>query len=104
MKSYLVVVNGMVHEVEEGKLVKPRGTDALELECECLGNACDDIRIEYPGAGFIIRNGGGRRIRVRLRVLSGWDCTPWTNFDLDPGESRRYLTGGYCCPYDANYA
>lgn len=102
MASHRVVTNGVVYEVEDGERLKPRGADEIEmLKCSCAGNGCEDITIEYPGAGFIVRNIGAHRVRVGMQVLSGWECGRWSRFKLHPGESRRYLRGGFCCPYEA---
>jgi hypothetical protein len=104
MASHRVVVNGMVYEVEGGKVVKPRGNDALELEkCGCTGNGCEDIAIDFPGTGFVVRNIGKHRVRVGMQLEVDWDCGRWIHFDLHPGESRVALTGGYCCPYEASH-
>ena len=56
MASHRVVTNGMVYEVEDGNRLKPKGDDEVELlKCGCTGNGCEDIMIEYPGAGFVVR-------------------------------------------------
>jgi hypothetical protein len=102
MASRRVVTNGVVYEVEDGERLKPRGADEIEmLKCNCAGNGCEDIAIEYPGAGFVVRNIGAHRVRVSMQVLSGWECGRWSRFKLHAGESRRYLRGGFCCPYEA---
>lgn len=102
MASHRVVTNGVVYEVEDGARLKPRGADELEmLKCGCSGDGCEDITIEYPGAGFVVRNIGAHRVRVGIQVLSGLECGRWSRFKLHPGEFRRYLRGGFCCPYEA---
>jgi hypothetical protein len=105
MASHRVVAQGVVYEVEDGERPKARGSDEIELlKCDCTGNGCEDVTVEYPGAGFVVRNTGSHRVRVSMRILSGWDCGRWTHFKLQPGESRRYLnTSGYCCPYEAEH-
>jgi hypothetical protein len=68
MASRQVVVNEIVFEVEDGERVKPRGAGAVGLaKCRCKGNGCEDIAIEYPGTGFIVRNTGKHRVRVGMR-------------------------------------
>ena len=67
------------------------------------GKGCEDITIEFPGAGFVVRNTGTHRVRVGIQILSDWDCGRWTRFKLHPGESKHYLSGGYCCPYEAEH-
>ncbi len=104
MASHRVVSNGMVFEVEDGKRLKPKGEDEVELlKCGCTGNGCEYIRIEYPGAGFVVRNTGTHRVRVGLRILSGLHCGRWTRLKLHPGEFKHYLHDGYCCPYEAEH-
>jgi hypothetical protein len=94
----------MVYEVEGGKVVKSRGSDAIELaKCGCNGNGCEDIVVEFPGSGFVVRNNGTHNVRVGMQILSGWDCGRWTHFKLHPGESRSYPDRGYCCPYEASH-
>ena len=102
MASHRVIANGMVYEVEDGERPKPKGADAVELaKCGCTGDGCEDVTIEYPGAGFVVRNTGRHRVRVGMQLLSGWDCGRWTHFKLHPGESKRYSIGGFCCPWEA---
>lgn len=104
MTSHRVVVNGMVYEVESRERVKPRGGDELELaKCGCTGDGCEDITIEYPGVGFVVRNTGTHRVRVGMQIVTEWDCGRWSHFDLRPGEAWRYPAGGYCCPYEATH-
>jgi hypothetical protein len=106
MASHRVVAEGVIYEVEDGERLKPRGTDdEIELlKCGCTGDGCEDITIEYPGAGLVVRNTGTHRVRVGMQMLSGWDCGRWTHFKLHPGESKRYpTTSGYCCPYEAEH-
>ena len=104
MAPHRVVTNGMVYEVEDGKRLKPKGDDEVELQkCGCTGNGCEDIVIEYPGAGFVVRNTGTHRVRVGLQIPSGLDCGRWTRFKLHPGESKHCLQEGYCCPYEAEH-
>ena len=104
MASHRVVENGVVYEVEDGERLKPKGSDEVELlKCGCTGNGCEDITMEYPGAGFVVRNIGTHRVRIQIQVMSGLDCGRWTHLKLRPGESKRYLTGGYCCPYEAEH-
>jgi hypothetical protein len=104
MASHRVVTNGVVYEVEDGKRLKPKDTDEVELlKCGCTGKGCEDITIEFPGAGFVVRNTGTHRVRVSIQILSGWDCGRWTRFKLHPGDSKQYLSGGYCCPYEAEH-
>ena len=104
MTSHRVVSNGRVYEVEDGKRPVPRGADEIELlKCGCAGNGCEDIAIDYPGAGFVVRNTGTHRVRVSRQLLSGLDCGRGTHFKLRPGEFKRYLSGGYCCPYEAEH-
>ena len=101
MPLHRAVVNGVLYEVEDGERAKPRGSDPLELaKCGCYGNGCENIAIEYPGTGFVIRNIGQQRVRVGIQMLSGWDCGAWSHFKLYPGESRTYPNGGHCCPYE----
>jgi hypothetical protein len=38
---------------------------------------------------------------AHTQITSGVDCGRWTQFKLYLGESKRYLLGGYCCPYKA---
>jgi hypothetical protein len=104
MSSHRVVTNGVVYEVENGERLKPKGADELELlKCACTGNGCEDVTIEYPGAGFVVRNTGPHRVRVRMQIVSGVDCGRWTELKLHPGESKRYLQDGYCCPFEAEH-
>jgi hypothetical protein len=104
MALHRVVANGVVYEVENGERLKPKGADEVELlKCACTGSGCEDLTIEYPGAGFVVRNTGAHRVRVRMQIVSGADCGRWTSFKLRPGESKRYLAGGYCCPYEAEH-
>src|SRR4051812_10471912 len=79
MPLHRAVVNGVLYEVEDGERAKPRGSDPLELaKCGCYGNGCENIAIEYPGTGFVIRNIGQQRVRVGIQMLSGWDCGGWS--------------------------
>ena len=104
MPSHRVVTNGVVYEVEDGERLKPKDTDEVELlKCGCTGKGCEDLTIEFPGAGFVVRNTGAHRVRVSIQILSGLDCERWTHFKLHPGESKQYLSGGYCCPYEAEH-
>jgi hypothetical protein len=104
MTSHRVVTNGMVYEIEDGERLKPKGDDEIEqLKCGCAGSGCENITSEYPGAGFIVRNTGPHRVRVGMQVLSGAECGRWTHFKLHPGEAKRFLSGGYCCPYEAEH-
>jgi hypothetical protein len=104
MTSRLVVINGAIQEVEDGERIRPKETDIIELEkCSCNGDGCEDIKVEFPGAGFIVRNVGAHRVRVGMQLLSGLDCGRWTHFDLHPGEAKVYYEGGYCCPYEATH-
>jgi hypothetical protein len=102
--SRLAIVNGMVYETEGGKVVKPRGSDAIELtKCGCNGNGCEDIVVEFPDSGFVVRNKGTHIVRVGMQILSGWDCGRWTHFKLHPGESKVYLDRSYCYPFEASH-
>jgi hypothetical protein len=98
------MINGIVHEVEDGQRLKPKGDDIVELtKCSCTGDGCEDVTIDFPGTGFVVRNIGAHRVRVGLQLLSDLECGRWTHFKLHPGESRTYPTGGYCCPYEATH-
>ena len=71
MASHRVVTNGVVYEVEDGERLKPKDTDEVELlKCACAGTGCEDITIEFPGVGFVVRNTGTHRARVSMRMAS----------------------------------
>jgi hypothetical protein len=105
MAIHRIMRNGALYEVEDGERPRLKGSDPLETgKCTCNGSACEDVEIEFPGDGFIVRNVGRRRMEVGLQIVADdWECGRWTHFKLNPGEAKFYPTGGYCCPYEAKF-
>jgi hypothetical protein len=70
---------------------------------DCTGNACKDVNVKWNGRGYDVSNGGGQRVLVRIRFAFGLSCMGPADIDLAPNESKTYLNGGYCNPYEASY-
>ena len=98
MASHRVVTNGVVFEVEDGRAPETqRRRRGRAAEVWLYRQRCEDVTIEYPGAGFIIRNTGTHRVRFVYRILLRFGAA-LDPLKLRPGESKRYLSGGYCSP------
>jgi hypothetical protein len=70
----------------------------------CQGNACGDISITPETPGNTVNNKGTRTIIVTIRWTFGWSCLDPSNVTLGGGQSQTFENGGYCDPYQANYA
>jgi hypothetical protein len=73
---------------------------------ECKGNACGDVSITFlgPGHGYLFKNGGSRRINLRVRWSVGVACLDWSSYDLNPAESIQISNEAAYCTVEANYS
>lgn len=70
----------------------------------CQGNACSDITITPENPGNTITNKGGRTVIVTIQWTFGFQCMDAIKVTLGAGQSQTFENGGYCDPYQANYA
>lgn len=70
----------------------------------CQGNACNDITITPENPGNTVSNKGTKAIIVTIRWTFGLSCLDPSNVTLGGGQSQTFENGGYCEPYQANYA
>jgi hypothetical protein len=73
----------------------------------CEGNACGVTTITFNGTGRgykITNRDTKKRVRVTIRWGFGFGgCLDPSDVDLNPKESRNFLSGSFCSPYKANY-
>ena len=93
-------IEGKLHEIDDENASYIEST-ALD---SCNGDACGIGTVTWTGNGYRIKNTHStRRVRVRVRFLTGLQCGSWSSIDLDPGTYADYGNPGFCHPYEATY-
>lgn len=100
------VVNDKIIEAGKDGMEKHTGNHSEMAGATCNGNACGFVTVTATdsGGGCRFINNSDRPINMVVRFAFGFGCMGPSSFQIPANGFSDFLNGGYCSPYDANFA
>lgn len=93
-------------DASEQEMEAHTGNQSEMSGTSCNGSACGFITVTATSSGGGCRfiNNSDRPINMVVRFAFGYSCMGPSSFQIPPNSYADFLNGGYCSPFEANFA